>query len=523
MGLLDLLTYSARSAETSSAHPVSDLATQTSTESPPAMTSSVLETPNDATEDPLIAPALLFNEPQSIPKIVVSKPTNSESHSIDSVAKPATDGRPQVNFRRFSLRAFSLNRAHDKPIVSVAQEQEHEKKAYKARKLYAIRQRFTSSDKRAKQSALVLRSIIVGGPPAATPQITPTNARPELSRIKAQLNNPKSANKLIAQLRALPISDVLPEGKSFAGAGANVAQGPIHAVCLEHPDAEEEKLHFAPLRNQCPGANDSDAVFGGKASVEQVMAMFNDMNIVNLMKPQDLGLGQPGSGPGLLSGALPTAETVIKGFEQITPQLMALGYATGKAIIPDHAGIYPPTDRMSVITYWWGFELVLPPPTLKHLADAKSIAGTIVNLLTALALINNGVREILPFVRYISQFIDYEFDNIKKHDVGRGVVCAATWIMPAALVARPWDFPDPPPTDANEEKEKVRTTKQEPTPQPPNTISPLPPTSPVPSPDPVVDITPPSLPTFADSMVNAYADSVHFPPVVLPAKADPNQ
>lgn len=86
------------------------------------------------------------------------------------------------------------------------------------------------------------------------------------------------------------------------------------------------------------------------------------------------------------------------------------------------------------------------------------------NLLSALALVNSGVREILPFIRYISQFIDFEFDAIKGQDRGNGVICAATWsllfllaplrivshffnrIMPAALVPRPWDFPLPPPT-----------------------------------------------------------------------------
>jgi hypothetical protein len=59
--------------------------------------------------------------------------------------------------------------------------------------------------------------------------------------------------------------------------------------------------------------------------------------------------------------------------------------------------------------------------------DAQSISGTAINFLTALSLVNNGVREILPFVRYIAQFMDFEFDSIKKQDEGRGVVCAATW------------------------------------------------------------------------------------------------
>jgi len=45
-----------------------------------------------------------------------------------------------------------------------------------------------------------------------------------------------------------------------------------------------------------------------------------------------------------------------------------LGYATGKAILPDHKGVHPPTDRISVLTYWWGLEIVLPPPSIKYLS-----------------------------------------------------------------------------------------------------------------------------------------------------------
>lgn len=60
--------------------------------------------------------------------------------------------------------------------------------------------------------------------------------------------------------------------------------------------------------------------------------------------------------------------------------------------------------------------------------NAQSISGTVMNFLTALSLVNNGVREVLPFIRYIAQFMDFEFNNIKAQDEGRGVVCAATWL-----------------------------------------------------------------------------------------------
>jgi hypothetical protein len=49
------------------------------------------------------------------------------------------------------------------------------------------------------------------------------------------------------------------------------------------------------------------------------------------------------------------------------------------------------------------------------------------NVLTALGVMYEGVREILPFVRYFSQYIDFEFNAIKAQDHGQGVVCSATW------------------------------------------------------------------------------------------------
>ena len=44
-----------------------------------------------------------------------------------------------------------------------------------------------------------------------------------------------------------------------------------------------------------------------------------------------LGLGKLGDrdGEGILAGALPSVKTVLNGFTQITPQLMALGYTAG--------------------------------------------------------------------------------------------------------------------------------------------------------------------------------------------------
>jgi hypothetical protein len=64
-----------------------------------------------------------------------------------------------------------------------------------------------------------------------------------------------------------------------------------------------------------------------------------------------------------------------------------------------------------------------------YVQKAQSVSGAVMNFLSAVALVNNGVREILPFIRYIAQFVEFEFSAIKKQDFGDGVVCAATWYV----------------------------------------------------------------------------------------------
>ncbi|KAJ6475360.1 hypothetical protein C8R47DRAFT_1143248 [Mycena vitilis] len=410
--------------------------------------------------------ALASSQPASttVPSEAEREPSLGSAQSASpeaSIARRSED-KPPVT-RRLTFRPFAPVSQH-KPILS--EDQEHEKRASAAN---AFSKRWSkplssNSDKRAKESALVVRTLIVGpsSNDYAKPTITKAVAKPQLSKVKSQLMQPNSANRVIAQLRALPVID----DAAVDGKDANpLPRGPIHAVCLAHPDAEEHDLHFAKLTADNHEQSSNSVPNVASASLERLTNMFSEMHVVDLITAPDWGIGQPGDGPGLLAGAVPTAETVVNGLEQITPQLMALGYATGRAVLPDHKGVHPPTDRISVLTYWWGLEIVLPSPTLAYLSNTQSIAGTLVNFLTAISLINSGVREILPFVRYISQFIDFEFNAIKKQDKGQGVVCASTWIMPAALVPRPWDFPPPDPAAAlSEEDTDLKRNGDEPSP-----------------------------------------------------------
>lgn len=303
--------------------------------------------------------------------------------------------------------------------------------------------RSSHSDRRALKSALVLRSLIVG-PSNAAPQLTKPVAMltpPQLNKVKSQLLKPFSANKIIAQLRSLSTSD-----SSTIFKNESNEPSPINAVCFAHSDDEVNKVHFS---NLFQGGDESNVwslnVQGhSSATLEKLSALLNDMRIINLIQSPDIGFGQRADKPGLLTGSVPTPETVLQGIQKFTPQLIALLYASDQAIQRNHSGIYPPKDRLSVLTYWWGFELVLPPPSLAYLSRVQSIPNTIINFLTALSLMNNGVREILPFIRYIAQFIEFQFKSILAQDQGKGVVCAATWIMPTAMIPRPWDFSDPP-------------------------------------------------------------------------------
>ncbi|KAH9895143.1 hypothetical protein C8Q73DRAFT_790318 [Cubamyces lactineus] len=420
-----------------------------------------------------------------------STPSTTQDASTEDVPTPAQEPTPRSQ-KRFSWRSLVSPRGVQDRKASLPPPLEEAHKEETARQEYVQRQILrTRSDKRAHESALVVRELIVGpfaNPTAAPPKSAKVSASAVTSlqrvqKVKAQLLEPKAAQKVIAQLRQLPTSDApVVVGKTRTGETVKtLPRGPIHAVCLPYTDAEAHEKRFSKLDKLVPAAPapspstaspkmkarslDLSAVSSAAGeiasvtatSLEKLKEVLDGLDLVSLITTPDLGLGHPGNGPGLLSGAIPSADAIVDGVEQITPQLMALGYATGKAILPSHANVYPPTDRMSVITYWWGLEIAMPEPSVQYLSNVPSIAHTVINFMTALSVASGGVREIMPFVRYISQYIDAEWNLIQQADQGQGVVCAATWIMPAALVPRAWDFPQQPASSSTTDSDTGNT------------------------------------------------------------------
>lgn len=263
----------------------------------------------------------------------------------DKTKKP---GAPRSITRRFSIQnSLGLLRKAKPPPSDVDTPGTGAPATPKAAEVTAKKGVLLSnSDRRAKDSALVVRSLIVGQNSAAGSTVPPVRVSPvQLDTVKAQLLKPKMANLVITQLKALPASaDTTPQTGT-----------PIHAVCLPYPDEVIAEKHFSQLRNVATTKEPTEdhtlhLPTITSATFESITETLKDLHIVSLFTAPDLGLGQPGNGSGLLAGAIPTAETVINGIEKTMPELMALSYVTGKGIIPDHAGIHPHVDRMSCLT-----------------------------------------------------------------------------------------------------------------------------------------------------------------------------
>jgi hypothetical protein len=293
--------------------------------------------------------------PQSSVQSLLVPPSPGRAPSAESAGNvtpgvPVTSPYPNAKTgkdSRFSFRSFSFLRSeskltqpeskpsqHSEPIhtqphaLSKAQEREKKSRASKAFTVRALQSK--ASDRRARNTAAMVRSVIVGDHEMVDSRAKSSKplSKSDLARVKAQLLEPKSASKIIGHLHAMPASS------SDTG---STNTGPIHAVCLDAVDKEIHEQHFVQLGSVAT------------ATTTALSDALANVHLVDLLAP-DMGFGAPASSPGLLAGAVPSAETIIDGLQQITPQLLALGYATGKAITPDHKGIVVPTDRISVLT-----------------------------------------------------------------------------------------------------------------------------------------------------------------------------
>lgn len=349
----------------SSTHQHAESATSPSTAPSPAKTPSEAR-PKGASSPP--TPGSVFIPP-AVPN--TPSPPGSESSNVPSRA------------RRLSFRSFAFFYGHNKEMSpnSISYSTPLSMKQDKSNSSTPPQPKRSRAEKEAFSSAIVLRTLIIGPTFTPAPSTIPqrkvkisssksmsTQPLPDLKKVKGQLLDTKSANAIISQLRRLPV----PDDPSFHACRhpssdslvtpPHAGGAPIHAVCLPCTDEEAEKIYFSRLRTGhnlstlpqlSPDAKSTGSPPSvGVQSLASLVSVLKDLHLVSLVESPDLGFGQPvrDGDSGFLSGSVPSPETVANGFEQITEQLMNLGFATSKAFAPNHTGIYPPTDRMSVLT-----------------------------------------------------------------------------------------------------------------------------------------------------------------------------
>lgn len=76
---------------------------------------------------------------------------------------------------------------------------------------------------------------------------------------------------------------------------------------------------------------------------------------------------------------------------------------------------------------------------LSRIASAQDVSTAFLGFLGSVGLV---VPAIVPFLGYIAAYVGLEFAVIKTQNEGNGVILASTWLVPVALVPRPWDVPD---------------------------------------------------------------------------------
>ena len=96
-----------------------------------------------------------------------------------------------------------------------------------------------------------------------------------------------------------------------------------------------------------------------------------------------------------------------------------------------------PFDRLSVVTYWWGFDIFIPSPEAQKFL---ALDATVQQIADGIGIVAQGpFIALLPFIRLIAGWFRMNSEQIRRSDRGNGVVCSAVWACPVMLIVRSWD------------------------------------------------------------------------------------
>lgn len=307
-------------------------------------------------------------------------------------------------------------------------------------------------------------------------------AEEALRKITAQADAPLKAI-VTARTSSLPPTAEADQAASTSpsakNAAAQPAVRPLKMVCLDSNELDAHRRHAehleaasvnldgeateAKIESSSPtktGFNVTSIATGAAAAIAGVGGIIAARSTASPAAPSaqtEEASGRPPMLKSMSATALPTLQSgqALLGSAPLQLLLDPVGTAaansgafetlaavSGTAIraSQDMSSIHPPLDRMAIFVHWWGFEITLPKASMAYLGTAHSISGAFLSFLQTMAM-GGGVPELLPFIKYISTFMEVEYKAIQAQDRGNGVCIAGTWFMPLALVPRPWDYP----------------------------------------------------------------------------------
>ncbi|GAA6060230.1 hypothetical protein JCM10212_003470 [Sporobolomyces blumeae] len=298
-----------------------------------------------------------------------------------------------------------------------------------------------------------------------------------VDRVKKDLTNANKARKIVRDLKKIQlpdspfaVDDKVGSTPSLVGRGSSLESDP--GLFVNSPDStlggSTRPKGFvivasSPRASSLPTASNVEAPTRASPQPDEAMkelrlgtlatnesspepAQETSYRIVSLSPTSSPPPTSIGGLAGLASAKTGTFEILAEVTGKLVRKSRRRKTRRGHAIDAGERGRFEfvaPFDTVAVFVYWWGYELSLPPPILVRLKSVQSVQQYFFNLLQLL-VVTGGTPELAPFIRYISSYLDMEFSAISSQDkAGHGVVIAATWLVPVALVPRPWDFPLP--------------------------------------------------------------------------------
>ncbi|KAH8918844.1 hypothetical protein BT69DRAFT_1300666 [Atractiella rhizophila] len=357
---------------------------------------------------------------QGVPALIVSEPESESTpptplSPLSPSAEAPSNSKENAKAPFWGMKKFGSSTTNvSTPLVQ----------GVNARAGLKLKRSPQSQSNSAAASALAIYSFISGTSP------DPGKNKADLNKVKSQLTKPDKARRIVGELKRIQ----KPPTKEADGRKKGVGVG----VAGKERDEEEDAL-LKNAKKICLECGEEDVV---KLSSKKLDGDAKDSQPhvhppqrANSAPPPDTGfqnlLALPGfiPSPGDIVGQAGTSSGAYSVMADVSATLVN---ATGREVGD------VPVDRMSVFIYWWGYELFLPPPTIRYLSTVHSVSGTFFTFLSTFATAG-GAAELTPFIRYLSMWADMEWKAITSQDKGNGVILAATWVLPVAIVPRAWD------------------------------------------------------------------------------------